>query len=591
MARSWIVWDLRTWGRAPLLVLAHANREDRVLLANCLVLLAACGVDQPWTAKEAEHLLNRAAFGASAVEVRAAVERGRAATIEQLFAPSPPQDPPWFERVVLPERKKLRELSDDEFQVLERAARETDRRQLVELWNWWLQRMACGVDPLRERMVLFWHGHFTTSTDKVTRSWPVVQQHRLLREHALGSYEALLRGIIAYAAMLTYLDNTNNRRGRPNENLARELMELFSLGQGNYVEADVKEAARALTGRTTRNNEYYFDAGAHDAGEKSVLGTKGKLDGEQLVDILLAQDACPRWIAGRLLSWFEGAPPSSERVEHYARLLEDSGWRVEPVLRALFADPEFYRDEIVGARVASPVDYLVGSARRLRLEVPSFVLNGGAILLGQKLGAPPTVKGWDEGLPWITTSTLMQRGNLAGLMLGTVTLDQVVSQADLVAGNMARLDAGLPAQSADDSMGSASDDSMAEFAMGSSSMSEEPMSAERLKGLKPGKANGAAIALLRRLDSTGYLPRANFTARVRAAGAASDAEVADALLDDLLAIPAPAETRERMRLYLARERADRDLREGAWLEDDQTSERILRRVAHLILSLPEAQLH
>lgn len=561
------------------------------MLANCLVLLAACGVDQPWTAKEAEHLLNRAAFGASAVEVRAAVERGRAATIEQLFAPSPPQDPPWFERVVLPERKKLRELSDDEFQALERAARETDRRQLVELWNWWLQRMARGVDPLRERMVLFWHGHFTTSTDKVTRSWPVVQQHRLLREHALGSYEALLRGIIADAAMLTYLDNTSNRRGRPNENLARELMELFSLGQGNYSEADVKEAARALTGRTTRNYEYYFDAGAHDAGEKSVLGTKGKLDGEQLVDILLAQDACPRWIAGRLLSWFEGAPPSSERVERYARLLEDSGWRVEPVLRALFADPEFYRDEIVGARVASPVDYLVGSARRLRLEVPSFVLNGGAILLGQKLGAPPTVKGWDEGLAWITTSTLMQRGNLAGLMLGTVTLDQVVSQADLVAGNMARLDAGLPAQSADDSMGSASDDSMAEFAMGSSSMSEEPMSAERLKGLKPGKANGAAIALLRRLDSTGYLPRANFTARVRAAGAASDAEVADALLDDLLAIPAPAETRERMRLYLARERADRDLREGAWLEDDQTSERILRRVAHLILSLPEAQLH
>ncbi len=561
------------------------------MLANCLVLLAACGVDQPWTAKEAEHLLNRAAFGASAIEVRAAVERGRAATIEQLFAPSPPQDPPWFERVVLPERKKLRELSDDEFQALERAARETDRRQLVELWNWWLQRMACGVDPLRERMVLFWHGHFTTSTDKVTRSWPVVQQHRLLREHALGSYEALLRGIIADAAMLTYLDNTNNRRGRPNENLARELMELFSLGQGNYSEADVKEAARALTGRTTRNNEYYFDAGVHDAGEKSVLGTKGKLDGEQLVDILLAQDACPRWIAGRLLSWFEGAPPSSERVEHYARLLEDSGWRVEPVLRALFADPEFYRDEIVGARVASPVDYLVGSARRLRLEVPSFVLNGGAILLGQKLGAPPTVKGWDEGLPWITTSTLMQRGNLAGLMLGTVTLDQVVSQADLVAGNMARLDAGLPAQSADDSMGSASDDSMAEFSMGSSSMSEEPMSAERLKGLKPGKANGAAIALLRRLDSTGYLPRANFTARVHAAGAASDAEVADALLDDLLSIPAPAETRERMRLYLARERADRDLREGAWLEDDQTSERILRRVAHLILSLPEAQLH
>ena len=562
------------------------------MLATCFLLLSACGSDQSWTAREAEHLLNRAAFGASAAEVRAAVERGRPATIELLFAPPPPQDPPWFERVVLPDRKKLRELSDEEFQALDRAARETDRRQLVELWNWWLQRMASGVDPLRERMVLFWHGHFTTSTDKVTRSWPIVQQHRLLRAHALGSYEDLLRGIVSDAAMLAYLDNTSNRRGRPNENLARELMELFSLGQGNYTEADVKEAARALTGRTTRGNEYYFDAGAHDAGEKTVLGTTGRLDGEQLVDILLAQDACPRWIAGHLLSWFEGAPPSATRVEGYARLLEESHWRVEPVLRALFEDPEFYRDEIVGARVSSPVDYLVGSARRLRLEVPSFVLNGGAILLGQKLGAPPTVKGWDEGLSWITTSTLMQRGNLAGLMLGTVTLDQVVSQADLVAGNMARLDAGLPAQAADDSMGAGPGDGAGEPAMmGESSMSDEPVTAERLKGLKPGKANGAAIALLRRLDSTGYLPRANFTSRVRAVGATSDAEVADALLDDLLAIPAPPETRERLRLYLARERADRDLREGAWLEDDQTSERILRRVAHLILSLPEAQLH
>jgi hypothetical protein len=132
---------------------------------------------------------------------------------------------------------------------------------------------------------------------------------------------------------------------------------------------------------------------------------------------------------------------------------------------------------------------------------------------------------------------------------------------------------------------------MSDLAMGASSMSDEPLSAERLKGLKPGKANGAAIALLRRLDSTGYLPRANFTSRVRAAGAASDAEVADALLDDLLAIPVPEDTRERLRLFLARERADRDLREGAWLQDEQTSERILRRVAHLILSLPEAQLH
>jgi hypothetical protein len=193
-------------------------------------------------------------------------------------------------------------------------------------------------------------------------------------------------------------------------------------------------------------------------------------------------------------------------------------------------------------------------------------------LLGQKLFAPPTVKGWDEGFAWISTATLMQRGNLAGLMLGTVTLNDVVSQADLLAGD--------PMQLAE-AMGETTGDGM---------------SMERMKDLKPGRANGAAIGLLRRLDSTGYLPRIHLCARLRALhpqGSAdlSDAEIVDALLADLLAIPVPDETRQRMLVYLAGERADRDLREGEWLRDEQTAERILRRVAHLILSLPEAQLH
>jgi hypothetical protein len=202
------------------------------------------------------------------------------------------------------------------------------------------------------------------------------------------------------------------------------------------------------------------------------------------------------------------------------------------------------------------------------VDPPEFVLNGGSILLGQKLFAPPTVKGWDEGFAWISTATLMQRGNLAGLLLGTVTLNDVVSQADLLAGDPMQLDEAMGAD----------------------------MSMERMKELKPGRANGAAISLLRRLDSTGYLPRIHLCARLRAlhperAADLSDAEIVDALLADLLAIPVPDDTRERMLVYLAAERADRDLREGAWLRDEQTAERILRRVAHLILSLPEAQLH
>ena len=535
------------------------------MLHLCLTAaLCAGGSDDIWTAREAEHLLNRAGFGASSAEVREAVALGRAACVERLLAPRVPEEPPYFEHVRIPDTKKLRELGEEQRKALESAARELDKRQLVELSHWWIRRMQSGADPLRERAILFWHGVFTSSSDKVARSWPMIRQHQLLREHALGSYADLLRGVARDAAMLQYLDNTANRRGKPNENLARELMELFSLGLGNYGETDVKEAARALTGRTSRDDEYYFDAGAHDTGDKTVLGVTGPLDGEKLVDVLLAQDACPKHVARRLLAWFEGAPPSEERVERYAAFLRAHEWNIGATLRELFLDDEFYRDDIVGARVASPVDQLVGLSRRLRLDAPEFVVNGGAILLGQKLFAPPTVKGWDEGYAWISTATLMQRGNLAGLLLGTVSLADVVSQADLLAGDPAMQD---------------------ELLM------QDGMSMERMKELKPGKANSAAIGLLRRLDATGYLPRLNLCARLRAAGATSDAQIVDALLDDLLAIPVPDDTRARMLVHLAGERADRDLREGEWLRDEQVAERVLRRVAHLMLSLPEAQLH
>ena len=538
-------------------------------LASMLLL---GGADEVWTEREAEHLLNRAGFGASTAEIRVAVQQGRAACVERLFAARVESEPPYFERVRVPTRSSMRELTEEERRAKENAARDLDRRQLVELTHWWLGRMVAGTDPLRDKATLFLHGWFVSSSDKVTQAWPMIEQHRFLREHALGSYATLLRGIVRDPAMLVYLDNTANRRGRPNENLARELMELFSLGVGPYTEADVKAAARALTGRTVRDNEYVFDAAQHDTGDKTVLGTTGPLDGERLVDVLLAHEACARHVARRILWWYEGVEPEAARVDQYATLLRAEDWNLGAVLRALFMDDAFYREEIVGARVSSPVEQLVGVARRLRLDPPEFVLNGGSILLGQKLFAPPTVKGWDEGFAWISTATLMQRGNLAGLLLGTVTLNDVVSQADLLAGDPMQLD---EAMSAD---------------MGAE------MSMERMKELKPGRANGAAISLLRRLDATGYLPRIHLCARLRAlhpdrAADLSDAEIVDALLADLLAIPIPEETRERMLVYLAGERADRDLREGEWLRDEQTAERILRRVAHLILSLPEAQLH
>jgi len=582
----------------------------------------------PWNAQNAEHLLNRAGFGARSAEIDAAVAAGLDATIERLLTPSIDWEMPSYERIVEPAKKDLEGLSKEEQDKQRRVAREADRRQMLEATAWWFREMETTDAPLQEKMVLFWHGLFTTSIEEAKRSFLVLQQHEFLRRNALGNYADLLRGIARDPGMLVYLDNNVNRKGAPNENFARELMELFSLGEGNYTEEDVKEAARALTGRgSSRDGNYEFRSRQHDAGEKTVLGVTGKLDGDQLVDILLKQDACPRWIARRLITWFEGVEPQSARLAEYARVLRAERYEIRPfleklfsdprfyrdevvepesarlaeyarVLRAeryeirpflekLFSDPRFYRDEVVGARVLGPVEYMVGTARRTQIEVPAGLLGAGAALLGQRVFSPPSVKGWDEGYAWITTSTLMQRGNLAGLMLGVVKVADVMSMADVEAEMAAE------AQSAMQDEGGMQSDSTDEPGM-------RPMTGEAGPGTKTaakpavkpktGKAGGYAMEILRRIEGSGWYPIVNFRVRLERADARTDAQIVDRMLDDLLAIPAPADTRERMRAFLAGERKERKIAEGQLLETGGEAERILRRMAHLILSLPEAQL-
>ncbi len=525
-----------------------------------------------WNARNAEHLLNRAAFGARPSEVEAAVSLGQEATIDRLLSPQAELEPPFVEPIEEPLPRALKELSVEDQQRVKRDVADHDRRQQLEYIGWWIDRMVKGDDPLRDRMTLFWHGLLTSSVEQVRRSYPMIRQSQFLRENALGSYADLLNGIAKDPAMLIFLNNNSNRKGNPNENLARELMELFSLGIGNYTEADVKEAARALTGRgTTREGGYEYRPKQHDDGEKTILGVKGKFDGDDLVKILLQQDACPRYVARKIIAYLEGVEPDPARLSEYAAVLRQNDFRIEPFLRKLFLDPAFYRDEVVGARVQGPVDFMVGVTRRLGIEAPPVMLGSGAALLGQRLLAPPNVKGWDEGPTWISTSSLMQRGNLAGLMLGIVRMDDVLSQADLLA-------KGAEAPSADGTM------------QGSEpAMSREQMD-EMAKRLKNGKKGGFAYEALRRTQDSGWAPTLNFTVRLQRLGAASDAEIVDRMLDELLAIRTPEDTRAKMLAFLTGERVQLSIREGHLLESGPAAERVLRRFAHLILSLPEAQL-
>src|SRR5688572_1275588 len=302
-----------------------------------------------------------------------------------------------------------------------RELRDDDRAQVEDFLDWWAARMLADASPLRERMVLFWHGHFTSSMEVVKSSYEMIQQNQLFRRHALGSFRELLHGVARDPAMLVYLDNAASKKSHPNENFARELLELYTLGEGNYREEDVREVARAFTGYSQKNGRFFFDAGRHDKGQKRVLGTEGRLDGAGVVEILLAQEACARHLAHALLAFFEGREPAPERLDAYAERLRESGYRIDLFLRRLFLDPAFYADDVRAARVASPLDYLVGCARRLGVTPEPRLLVLGASLLGQRLFFPPSVRGWEGGEAWATGASLLLRGRMAGLLLGELS--------------------------------------------------------------------------------------------------------------------------------------------------------------------------
>jgi uncharacterized protein (DUF1800 family) len=559
---------------------------------------AAKNLGFTWDARAAEHLLNRAAFGARPGEIEAAVAAGPEAVVDRLLTQRADTEAPFFEPIEEPLPRELKELSPDDQKKAKREVAEKDRRQLLEYMGWWIDSMTRGDDPLLDRMTLFWHGLLTSSIDQVKRSYPMLQQNQLLRTNALGSYSDLLYGVAKDPAMLIFLNNNSNRKGNPNENLARELMELFSLGVGNYTEADIKEAARALTGRsTTREGKYVYRPGLHDDGEKTVLGVKGKLDGDGLVKVILQQDACPRYVARKIITYFEGVEPEKARLEQYATFLRKNEFKIQPFLRKLFLDPAFYRDEIVGARIQSPVEFMVSTSRRLGTQVPAIILGSGAALLGQRLFAPPSVKGWDEGISWITTSSLMQRGNLVGMMLGIVTMDDVLDQADMLA---SATDANTPAtgdgeMKPADGGGMKPGDGAGKPDDGAKKPeSGQPMSREKreeyAKRLKSGKKGGFAYEALRRAEQSGWVPAINFTARMKKLGLKTDAEITDHMLDDLLAIQPPPETRKKLLEFITTERVQMSVADGHLLDSAPDSEKILRRAAHLILSLPEGQL-
>ncbi|MDH4180780.1 MAG: DUF1800 domain-containing protein, partial [Betaproteobacteria bacterium] len=361
--------------------------------------------------EDARHLLARTGFGPTAAEVAAFAALSRREAVDRLLDGARTKaglPPPAAALTQEPIRFPGPSASVEE-------RREFNRRNVregLELRAWWLQEMTSTPSPLTERMTLFWHNHFVSSQQKVRFARLMYEQNATLREHALGSFAALLRAAAKDPAMLVYLDGAQNRRGQPNENFAREVMELFTLGEGRYTEQDVKEAARAFTGWSVDRDTggYVFRRGMHDPSVKTVLGRSGRFDGDAVLDVLLEHEATAVHVVGKLWREFVSPDPDAVEVRRIAADFRRSGYAIKGALRELLLADAFYAAENRGVLVKSPVELVVGALRQLEI-VPgdglpfAFAAAG----MGQNVFAPPNVKGWPGGEVWINANTLLAR--------------------------------------------------------------------------------------------------------------------------------------------------------------------------------------
>jgi uncharacterized protein (DUF1800 family) len=284
--------------------------------------------------------------------------------------------------------------------------------QQRELVSWWYLEMLSTPSPLTERLVFFWHNHFTSSQSKVNSAQMMYRQNALFRDAGTYDFGALLRGIVRDPAMLVYLDNNRNIARAPNENLARELMELFTLGIGNYTEEDVRQVARALTGYTVNatTDAFLYDSRNHDNGQKTILGRTGNFDGDNVAQILLTHPKTAELIVGKLWREFVSTTPNPAERTRLAGVFASSGFQMRPLLRALFLSEAFWAPANRAGLIKHPHEFTVHIARQLALPLRESVnLPGQGVSMGLDLLNPPTVKGWPGHFAWISTMTLPVR--------------------------------------------------------------------------------------------------------------------------------------------------------------------------------------
>ena len=342
------------------------------------------------------HLLRRAGFGASPSELAYFENLGVSGAVDRLLN---------YESI---DDSGLASQPD----ITMALTRKPPPAEIVNLVWWWVNRMINTPRPLEEKMTLFWHNHFATAIYKVRSPYLMFRQNQLLRSKGMGKFRDLLMGITEDPAMLIWLDGARSRKSSPNENYGREVMEVFTIGVGNYTEDDVKAAARAFTGYSiNKSGDSFFNPKQHDDGAKTFLGETGDFGPEDIVDILASHPATAKSLARKLFAYFAYDNPSDDTVNRLADVYMQSDGNIKAVVEAILTSAEFWSTQAYLSLVKSPVDYLTASLRSLGATVNPKAAVATLNNMGQLPFDPPSVFGWPDGAAWINTSTMLDRYN------------------------------------------------------------------------------------------------------------------------------------------------------------------------------------
>lgn len=390
----------------------------------------------PWNTRLAAHLLRRAGFGGSTAQVTRLAGMPIHAAVDSLVnfpstgaLPPPPALFDARQYIMQNFMGGVRALMGDDTEKRElfKQIRKNERQSIIGLQRWWLDRMLASPAPLQEKMALYFHGHFTTaSIQKGVTPQMTLEQNQLFRDNALGNLRELTWKVSTNPAMLIYLDNARSDAQHPNENYARELMELFTLGVDHYTEEDVRQSARAWTGWIVprRTGKAKFVAGRHDNGMKTFLGQSGNFNGRDIVDIIYRQPACATFWASSLLNFFVYNSAEPQLIDAVANLIRKNDYNLRPVMSTLLRSNVFYSDRAYRALVKSPVEFVVGTYNTLGLNEIDETAQRALMQMGQILFYPPNVAGWPGGANWLTSQTVIARENFVASLMNSPVMQQ-----------------------------------------------------------------------------------------------------------------------------------------------------------------------